>query len=440
MVAEVKMPALSPTMEEGKIISWNKKQGDSVAVGDVLLEVETDKAIMEVEAQIKGVFGMALFKDGYTVKVGENIAIILQKGEKIEDIDDYLKNKKNESEQKEKQKEEKNNGYLDDMENGLSKNIANDVIHDEVKTDKQLEEIANEKHEKRIFASPLAKNIAKLNNVDISQIHSGSGVNGRIVKEDIEKFLQSNTYQPNQCKLKRNEIEYVDIKPSNIRMAVAKVLTEQKKEVPHFYVKICPDMTSFVKFRELFNKMAKITNGTPEYKISANDIIALAIAKAIQKNQKMNACWVDGLIRKFNNVDIAVAVKVDDGVITPVIRNADQKNLITISKEIKTLAQKARDGKIQPQEFNGGVITISNLGMFGVNEFTSIIPKMNSCIVAVGAIHFAPAVNQDSKQVEVKQVCNLIFSGDHRVIDGGDLGIFANEVKQLLENPSLLFV
>ena len=423
MVAEVKMPALSPTMEEGKIVSWNKKEGDKVAIGDVILEVETDKAIMEVEAQEKGVIGKIFAEAGQTIKVGEIIALILEKGEDQSVLKNY---KLSDKEISQTTNHENSNNNV---------NANNEVNITEKKCDTN---IVHQNQDNRVFASPLAKNIAKINNIDINLVN-GSGPNGRIIKEDIEKFLSNNCNQTNKNIIGRNNVEYIDIEPTGMRATVAKRLLESKQEIPHWYLKISVDMSSFVSFRNEINKKAKIINGKPEYKISANDIIVMAIAKTLKNHQRINSIWNNGKIRQYNNVDIAVACAVDDGIFTPVIKNADQLSLFEISSTVKHLVEKAKNGKLSPNEYNGGALTISNLGMYDVEEFTSIINPPQSCIVAVGTIKNAVAPS-DNGQIVIKPTCKITFSADHRVIDGQFLALFAKDVKTVLENPALLLI
>ncbi len=415
MVAEVKMPALSPTMEEGKIVSWNKKEGDKIDVGDVLLEVETDKAVMEVEAQNKGVLGKILIAADNVVAVNKTIALILEKGETADTIKDYkIADEEPKTEAKPEPKEEKfEEKKVEIKEEGRAPVIASSA---------------------RVFASPLAKKVAAMNNINIASVGAGSGPNGRIIKADVERFLAT----PHAGGVFRNPVEFTEIAPTGMRSTIAKRLTQSKQDIPHWYLKITANMANFVAFRTELNKMAKVVDGKPEYKISANDIIVLAIAKALKRNPSINTSWIDGKIRQYNNVDVSVAVSIDGGLITPIVKNADQKGLLEISKEIKQLAVKARDGKLTPDEYTGGSISVSNLGMFGVSEFQSIINPPQSCIAAVGAI--AEAVVAVNEEAKVCPVCNITFSADHRVIDGSVLAPFAGDVKKFLENPALMFV
>lgn len=428
MVAEVQMPALSPTMTEGKIVSWNKKEGEAIATGDVILEVETDKAIMEVEAQTKGTLGKILCNADEVVSVGSVIALILEKGENA----DALKNYKPQNTVNQEVKEEK----TDTAQISQTENTAIN-IKDTENNDKQNNTCQPSKETQRVFATPLAKNIAKMNNIDISTIVSGSGPNGRIIKSDIEEFLKNGSSFAK--KTGRNPIEFVDINPNGMRTTVARRLTESKQQVPHWYLKIKVNMSNFSTFRNEVNKMAKVVDGKPEFKISANDIVVMAVAKALQKNPEINACWIDGKIRKYNNVDVSVAVAVDGGIYTPIVKNADQMGLLEISATIKNLAKKARDGKLTPQEFQGGSISISNLGMYGVQEFYSIINQPQSCIIAVGTIENSVVV-LDNGQIAVQPTCTITFSADHRVIDGAILAPFANDVKKMLEIPAMMMI
>ena len=426
MVAEVQMPALSPTMTEGKIVSWNKKEGDAIAVGDIILEVETDKAVMEVEAQSKGTIGKILYNTDETVAVGKTIALILEKGESA----NILKNYKISN---------NNNNTVNEVNTNTDINTTNKEENNTQECCQQVEETKcnTGNAESKVFASPLAKNIAKMNGINLSQIPTGSGPNGRIIKSDIEAFL--NNRGGFAKKIGRNPVEFVDITPSGMRTTVARRLTESKQQVPHWYLKIKVDMANFVSFRNEVNKMAKIIDGKPEFKISANDIIVMAVARALQKNPDVNACWVDGKIRKFNNVDVSVAVAVDGGIYTPIVKNADQMGLLEISAEIKKLVKKARDGKLTPQEFQGGSISISNLGMYGVQEFYSIINQPQSCIIAVGAIENS-VIPLENGQITIHPTCTITFSADHKVIDGAVLAPFANNIKKMLEIPALMMI
>ena len=419
MVLEVKMPALSPTMEEGKIVSWNKKEGDKLSVGDVVLEVETDKAIMEVESQEKGTLGKILAEANSTIKVGTTIALILEKGEDKSVLDDYSINSAIES------------GKQDEQE----QNTENTIINNETPNQTELNVV--EENNNKIFASPLAKNIAKINNIDISRIEHGSGPNGRIIKEDIEKFLSSGYNKTST--VGRNSIEYVDIEPTQMRTTIANRLTESKQQIPHWYLKISANMSSFVNFRNEINKMAKIIDGKPEYKISANDIIVMAIAYSLKKHPEINVIWNNGKIRKYNNIDISVACSVEGGILTPVVKNADQLNLFELSSTIKNLIDRARNGKLSPNEYSGGSLTISNLGMYDVEEFSSIINPPQSCIVAVGTIKNKPVVLENGC-ISVMPTCKITISADHRVIDGQVLAMFSKTLKTVLENPALLLV
>ena len=435
MVAEVRMPALSPTMEEGKIISWSKKEGDKVEVGEVIFEVETDKAVMEVESQDKGVVGKIFYKEDEVVKVGEVLALLLEKNETIEIINNYCFN----GDKKENIDENKDKNNNDDELTKKEEIITLDRNNNEQQDCNNLVNQEQKDHDdNRIFASPLAKRIADLNNIDISTIH-GSGPNGRIIKTDVENALKRAVSKTSGTIRTRNNIEYTDIEASAMRKTIAKRLLESKQQIPHFYMKITVDMTNFVYFRTELNKMAKIIDGKPEYKISANDIIVLAVAKALKLNPKINAILVNNKIRQFNNIDVSVAVSVEDGIYTPVIKNADCFDIISLSNTIKSLSQKAKNNSLKPEEYNGGCLTISNLGMYNVSDFTSIINPPQSCIIAVGKIEKKPFAS-DNGQCVSKDGCCITFSADHRVIDGAVMALFVNDLKKLLENPALIFV
>lgn len=424
MVAEVKMPALSPTMTEGKIVTWNKKEGDNIAIGDVILEVETDKAVMEVEAQNKGVLGKILCQSDTTIAVGTTIALILEKGETADVLENYqIQATSPTNEEKGQQNTNANDAATNNADNGKQ----------EFKT---TETTYSKDNKNKVFASPLAKNIAKINNIDITTIPTGSGPNGRIIKADVEALLTNGVDATCSCS-GRNPVEYTDITPSSMRRTIARRLLDSKQQVPHWYLKITADMENFMKFRTEVNQMAKIIDGKPEYKISANDIIIMAVAKAIRKNPTINSTWIDGTIRQYNNIDVSVAVAVHGGIFTPTIKNADQLGLLNISKEVKRLIKKAQDGKLMPQEFQGGSVSISNLGMYGVQEFYSIINQPQSCILAIGEIHNSVVATSDGNIV-VRPTCTITISADHRVIDGAILALFANDLKKMLENPAIM--
>lgn len=478
MVAVIKMPALSPTMTEGKIVTWNKKIGDKIDVGDVILEVETDKAVMEVEAQNKGILGEILCELNSTIAVGETIALVLEKGETKDDlkkfsisqnadlndknsnnkdensnntlaVNDVADNDNNNDDNSDNSK--KNNNNVNNVNKGVVDSNANcclgnnnNVCNQYNNTCQQNVAFNNSNYCDKVFASPLAKSIAKMNNVDISQIASlnnGSGPNGRIIKADVEKFLLSNTGSSDNSvilhSIGRNAVEFVDVDPSGMRETIANRLTESKQQIPHWYLKISANMSKLVAFREELNKMAKIVNGIANYKVSVNDIIIMAVARALQRCPDVNVSWANGKIRKYNNIDVSVACSVGNGILTPVVKNADQKGLLEISSEIKKLVSLARDGKLSPNDYIGGGITVSNLGMYGVKEFSSIINPPQSCIIAVGSIEDDVIVDKD-KNICICPVCNITISADHRVIDGFVLASFASELKLMLENPTMI--
>ena len=394
MVAEVKMPALSPTMEEGKIISWSKKEGDKVEVGEVIFEVETDKAVMEVESQDKGVVGKIIYKEDEIVKVGEVLALLLEKNETMESINNYCLN------YDKKEKTDKNNN------DKLTKKEEVNILaskNNEQQSDKNIDnQWQKDRDNNRVFASPLAKKIAGLNNIDILTL-SGSGPNGRIIKTDVENALKNTISRASVAIRTRNNIEYIDIEASAMRKAIAKRLLESKQQIPHFYMKIIVDMTNFVCFRAELNKMAKIIDGKPEYKISANDIIVLAVG-----------CGINNEFLSFKNISIT-----HNKFGKPILSN--------------------KNNSLKPEECNGGCLTISNLGMYNVSDFTSIINAPQSCIIAVGKIEQKPFVSDNGKCAS-KNGCCITFSADHRVIDGAVMALFVNDVKKLLENPALIFV
>lgn len=435
------MPALSPTMTEGNIASWIKSEGDEVSSGEVIAEIETDKATMEVEAVEDGILAKIILPGGSTnVKVQEVIAVIKEEGDSDSDVEAVLNSI---------------NSTSSDIETQQSTEHeqTNDITQDANSQDRQSVGNHSETIQGRIKISPLARNIAKIDGVDVSSIETGSGPLGRIVKKDIIEAKQAmdhtkqntaaapNSASPlNSSPLIQNTGEqntYSD--PLPMRKIIAERLLESKQSIPHFYMSIDCDISKMLKWRNEINKRAPITNDKPYYKLSVNDIIVKSTAAAMQSMPEINVSWIDNKILSYNSVDVSVAVAVDGGIMTPIIRNANSKSMSEISNEVKELVSKAKSGKLLPHEFQGGSLSISNLGMYGVKQFNAIINPPQSSILAIGAAKKTPIVLDDGS-IEARDIMNITLSCDHRVIDGAVAAQFLNKIQNYLEDPVTILV
>lgn len=397
----IKMPRLSDTMQEGVIRVWHKKVGDKIAPGDVMAEVETDKATMDLEAFQEGVLLHIAVQQG-VVPVDGMIAIIGQAGE---DISALLSG------------QDSKNKAVPEKEPTSAKQEPVDKIPDLPKAEAPADQ--------RIKASPLAKSIAKEKGIDLNQIH-GSGDHGRIVKKDVEEIKPSASAPIVQASSSYKQSGDTDIELSQMRKAIARRLSESKNAAPHFYLTSEVDMDQAVIARTQLN-------GMQETKISFNDMIVKAVAMALRKNPLVNVSWMGEKMVIHHDIHIGVAVAVEEGLIVPVIRNTDQKSLLQIRDEINDKAERAKTRKLQLEEMQGNTFTISNLGMYDVDQFTAIINPPDACILAVGSIVKKPAVKAD--QIIVSNRMRLTLSCDHRAVDGALGAKFLQSLKQILENP-----
>ena len=430
MAEIIRMPKMSDTMEEGVIAGWLKKVGDEVKSGDILAEVETDKATMELESYDDGFLLHVGVKDGESVPVDGVIAII---GEKGENIDDILKEVSN---------EQNNNGAVDpkdeeeivDEDESVEENLEVKEEEEVKNTEDKIEDInidfSNESD--RIKASPLAKKLASEKGVDISMV-KGSGDGGRIIKEDIENFKHSENIPTKEVKLPEiySKESYEEIPVSQMRKTISKRLAESKFSAPHFYLTMEIDMDNCVEGRNKINE-------TSDVKISFNDIIIKAAAVSLRKHPMVNASFLTDKIRVNNHIHIGVAVAVDEGLLVPVIRFADNKSLSHISTEVRNLAGKAKNKELQPSDWEGNTFTISNLGMFGIDEFTAIINPNDACILAVGGIKNTPVVKNE--EIVPGNVMKVTLSCDHRIVDGAIGSAFLKTLKELIEDPIKILV
>ena len=419
MSVNILMPALSPTMEEGTLSKWLVKEGDTVTSGDLIAEIETDKATMEVEAIDDGTIGKILVREGQeAVKVNEPIAILLLDGENLSDIKRLKKVPAIES--------------LQETENIESKEKLNFSSNKTSKIDLDTNiNIENfKKNETRIFVSPLAKRIAKQRDIDLSLIN-GSGPNGRILKTDIENFNNNKNLLKNKITTNNSNSEL--IKNSSMRKTIAERLVQSKNEAPHFYLSLDCNIDQLLKIRSMIN-----LKSNDKYKISVNDMIIKAASSSLIKVPKANASWENENTRYFNNTDISVAVAIDGGLITPIIKDVQSKGLLEISEDMKLLANKAKDGKLLPEEYVGGSFSISNLGMYGIKEFSAVINPPQGAILAVGSGEKRPIVLND--QLTIASIMTVTLSCDHRVVDGAVGAQFLSVFKDFIENPSLMLL
>ncbi len=418
MPIEILMPALSPTMKEGNLAKWVKKEGDKIKAGEVIAEIETDKATMEVEAVDEGTLGKILVAEGTeNVAVNSCIALLLEDGEDKKAVENYAV--KSAVPSAEVKKEE--------VKAAVSAPAAPTFVAAAPAT-------TNASFPSSTKASPLAKRIAKEEGVAISQIQ-GTGPHGRVIKDDVLDFLKSGGARAGV--VRRNPQEFYALKNNNMRKVIARRLLESKQTVPHFYLSCELNINKLMELRAALNEVAPHDeNGTPEYKISVNDLIIKATAMALKKVPEANSAWTDDAVLVYNNVDISMAVAIDGGLITPIIKNADQKTIQAISKEAKQLAKKARDGKLQPEEFQGGSFSISNLGMFGIDNFAAIVNPPQSCILAVARAVDKPIVEHG--QIKIASMMNVTLSSDHRSVDGAVGAEFLKALRRYIEHPILM--
>ena len=414
----IKMPRLSDTMEEGTVSSWLVNIGDQVKEGDILAEIETDKATMEFESFYEGTLLYIGINEGETALVDSLLAII---GEENADFQSVLKN-------------------VDESENlDISKPEQLNEI-EELK-EKPVIENQDQISSNRVLASPLAKKIAKEKNIDLSTVH-GSGDNGRITKLDVETHFSKSPQTSKENKLEKQSIPKVEnivegtesfeeIENSQMRKAIARRLKESKFSAPHYYLNIECDMDNAIAFRKQYNTL-------PDTKISFNDIIVKACAIALKLHPRVNSQWFEDKMRLNHHVHVGVAVGVPDGLVVPVIRFANEKSLTDIGLEVKDFASKSRDKKLSPNDMEGSTFTVSNLGMFGINEFTSIINQPNSAILSVGSIVQKPVV-KDNK-IQIGNNMKLTLACDHRTVDGVTGSLFLETLKGYIENPVTMLV
>jgi pyruvate dehydrogenase E2 component (dihydrolipoamide acetyltransferase) len=418
MPVKILMPALSPTMEHGNLTKWLKKEGDDIYAGDVIAEIETDKATMEVEAVEEGKIAKIIIQEGVEeIPVNALIAVLIEEGEDFSDVEEFLAKEGANQAEVEKRTESK----VEEKSEQYNPEIAG-------KSD-STGQIEKSTAQGRILASPLARRIAALEGIDLSNI-TGSGPYGRIIKSDLSAANNNIA-----GKIVRHAEEYRAIPNNNMRKVIAKRLLESKLTVPHFYLSVECAVDSLLAAREQINSTF---SDDKSKKISVNDFIIRATALALKDVPAANASWGDAAIKMYNNIDISVAVAIEGGLITPVIKNADQKDIVKISGEMKDLAKRAKENSLKPEEFQGGGFSISNLGMYGIKNFNAIVNPPQGCILAVGMSNIR-AVVIDNK-IEARTMMDVNLSCDHRVVDGAVAAQFLAAFKKYIESPVLMFI
>jgi pyruvate dehydrogenase E2 component (dihydrolipoamide acetyltransferase) len=444
VATNILMPALSPTMEEGKLARWLVKEGDTVKSGDILAEIETDKATMEFEAVDEGRIGKILVPEGSEgVKVNAPIAVLLGEGEKAGAVDIPAAMKDISAAVK---------AEAPKPAQPAPKAEAPKAEAPKPEAPKAAAPAPSQSGN-RVFASPLARRIAASKGIDIASL-AGTGPRGRIVKADVENAkpgaakpapVAAASAAPTaggvgvaalpDAKLFYKPEDYEEIPHDSMRKAIAKRLTSAKTLIPHYYLSVDCDLTALMATREALNAAA---GKNAAYKLSVNDFVMKASAMALMKHPDVNASWTENSIIRHKHADVGVAVALDFGLITPIVFKAETKGLAEISNEVKALAGRAKEKKLKPQEYEGGSFSVSNLGMFGIKNFTSIINPPQSCIIAVG-VGEERAVVKNGK-IEIATMMTITMSCDHRVVDGATGARFLQTLKRFIEEPASMLL
>jgi pyruvate dehydrogenase E2 component (dihydrolipoamide acetyltransferase) len=422
MATKVIMPKLSPTMEEGQISRWLKKEGDKVSMGEPLAEIDTDKATMEMQALGNGVLRKILINEGQSAPLGQTIAIV---GEPDEDIASLLSEAPAAKPQQQEQKKQEAPPPAPEPPQPQPQAKAAAA-----ENGRQPQPAASDSG--RMIVSPLAARMATEAGIDLRSLQ-GSGPGGRIIKRDIEAAISKPKAAPAPVVFPQAGASgYRDEAASQIRQTIAKRLVTSLGPVPHFFLTTDIEMDRAAEMRKGINAL------DPDLKISINDIIIKVTAAALIQHPQVNASYQDKFVRYYEQADVGVAVAIEDGLITPVVRAADQKSLSQIAAEVRELAERARSKRLKPEEYTGATFSISNLGMFGIDEFTAVINPPEGAILAVGAMTAKPVVREN--EIVIRQMMRVTMSCDHRVIDGATGAKFLQTFKKILENPLYLVV
>ncbi len=441
MPIDVFMTQLSPTMTEGKIARWLKKEGDELVSGEVLVEIETDKATMEVEVIEEGTLHKIIAAEGTLIPVGTAIAVIAEDGEEVPA--DYMPESTGEAPVLETTATADIPASPEPVAQAIATTPAPDPVTAQT-VEVDMAEVVRAANDKRIKASPLARRLAKQKGINIAAI-TGTGPKGRIVKADIEKAskrginLGGQSFTPVALRplptgpMPYHADEYDAIENSMMRKAISRRLTESKQQVPHFYLSMDVQMDRLMDLRAQLNESA---DGA--FKLSVNDFIVKAVAKALVDVPAANASWTDSHTYQHKHAHISIAVAIEGGLITPVVRFSEQKSIVEISNEIKELAGKAREGALKPEEYTGGTFSISNLGMYGIKQFNAIVNPPEGAILAVGGTEERAVA--ENGQVVVKKMMTLTLSCDHRVVDGAVGAEYLNALKKHIECPASVLI
>ncbi|MAW86572.1 MAG: pyruvate dehydrogenase complex dihydrolipoamide acetyltransferase [Phyllobacteriaceae bacterium] len=458
MPIEITMPALSPTMEEGNLAKWLVKEGDSISAGDVIAEIETDKATMEVEAVDEGTIAKIVVPEGTEgVKVNAVIAILAEEGE---DVDEAAKGGGGAS----KDSAGKSSGDEKPAPSGQgpAKDTA-DLLGPATDAAPKSPQAgaAPASGGDRVFSSPLARRIAREAGIDIAKV-SGSGPKGRVVKADVEAAMKGGTAKagapkgepqkaapaaapalatgPSTDAVLRNFAEgsYELVKHDNMRKTIAKRLTEAKQTIPHFYVSMDCELDALLALRGQLNASAPQKDGKPAYKLSVNDMIIKALALALRDVPDANVSWTDEAMVMHKHADVGVAVSIPGGLITPIVRRAEEKSLSTISNEMKDMGARAKERKLKPEEYQGGTTAVSNMGMMGVSNFSAVVNPPHATILAVGAGEKRAIVKDDA--IAIATMMTVTLSTDHRCVDGALGAELLGAFRGYIENPMSMLV
>jgi pyruvate dehydrogenase E2 component (dihydrolipoamide acetyltransferase) len=421
------MPALSPTMEMGNIVKWHKREGDTISSGEVIAEIETDKALMEFEVADDGILAKILIEEGSVdVKVNEPIAILIQDGETF---DDASLNNQNESIKSEE--DTSINNLHDDNKNEDANYTEESIISHDIPDSNDIS--INNKSEKeniRKFISPLAKRIAQDRGIDYSLI-KGTGPNGRIIKSDIQNYepLENNKL----VQIDTSNDQYTETPIDSMREVIAKRLQESHTSIPSYTLNIDVSISEINKIRKQMNR-----DVSDEMRISINHLLIKIVSLSMIKVPEINTSWAENKILKYKDTDIGVAVAIENGLITPIIRSVNTKGLALIRDELKDLITRSHEKKLKPAEYQGGTISISNLGSYGIKSFTSIINPPQSCILSIGTARKIPVIRDEA--VSIDEVMSITLTADHRLIDGAVGAQFLSSIKTLIENPNLMLL
>ncbi len=410
MATEILMPALSPTMTEGKLARWLKKEGDAVNSGDVLAEIETDKATMEVEAIEEGILGRILIQEGAEgVAVNTPIAILVEEGETVPD-------------------------NIDTPQNVASSEPASAPQPAAASAPVATQAVPAQRADKpvgRVVASPLARRIARQKNIDLAAV-KGTGPNGRIVKRDVEAAINAGPSAGQVVAAIPESGGSRAVPHTTMRKVIARRLSESKANIPHFYVSIDVELDALLALRSQLNAMSP-AEGADAFKLSVNDMLIKASAVALKQVPEVNASYTEDAMILHEDADISVAVSLDDGLITPIVKQADRKSLKDISQEAKNLIARARAGKLKPEEFQGGTFSISNMGMYGVKDFAAIVNPPQAAILAIAAGKKQAVVK--GNELAIATVMTVTLSVDHRVVDGAAAARWLSAFRAAVESP-----